>query len=464
MGKLKAKYLLSVAVVLIFVQFVFGLPVAPSVLQARLLHQQDTLRQDSVRRDSIRQIEQMQRMADSILAVAGVDYDSLRTLEDTVVQRRRSGAGLDRIIKGRATDSLYYDMRKKMVYIYEKGDVTYDNMNLQADFMNIDLDSKNIYAYGKADTIDGEPTVTRPLFTQGGTSLNMDTIAYNIESQRAKIKGIATQQGDGWLIGHDVKKMQDNSIHIADGMYTTCDQTEHPHFYYYMSKAKVIPGDKGKVIMGGGHLVIEDVDIPFLGLPEGFFPLSSGPKSGILMPTYGEEARRGFFMRGLGYYFTLSDHMDLALTGGFYTLGSWEAQAVSRYVKRYKYSGSFNLDYASVRSGDKGDPDFVKQNTYRIQWTHSQDAKANPGSTFSASVNLSSSGYSRYSATTLNDMLSTQTNSSIAYSKNWAGTPFSLSMNMAVSQNSQTEAISVTLPNISFNVSKFFPLKRKVKL
>ena len=419
---------------------------------------------DSLRRDSIRQAREISRVTDSLLNVTGMDYDSLATLGDTIVQRRKSGAGLDRIITGHAVDSLYYDMRKKMVYMYEQGEVKYDNMNLQADFMNIDLDSKNIYAYGKADTINGEPTVTRPLFTQGGTSLNMDTIAYNIESQRAKIKGIATQQGDGWLIGQEVKKMEDNSIHIADGMYTTCDHTDHPHFYYYMSKAKVIPGDNGKVIMGGGHLVIEDVDIPFLGLPEGFFPLSSGPKSGFLMPTYGEEARRGFYMRGMGYYFTLSDYMDLALTGGFYTLGSWEAQAVSRYTKRYKYSGSINLNYASIRSGDKEDPDYINQNTFRVQWTHSQDAKANPGSTFSASVNLSSSGYSRYSATTLNDMLATQTNSSIAYAKNWAGTPFSLSMNLGVSQNSQTQALSVTLPTVAFNVSKFFPLKRKVKL
>ena len=460
LGKLRVKYILSVAVVLIFVQFVFGLHAAPAFISARAkLEQQDTLKRDSVRR-----VREMREMADSILSIAGIDQDSLAALGDTIVNRRKSGSGLDRIIQGRATDSLYYDMRKKMVYIYEKGDVTYDDMNLQADFMNINLDSKNIYAYGKVDTIDGVPTVTRPLFTQGGSSLNMDTIAYNIESQRAKIKGIATQQGDGWLIGHDVKKMEDNSIHIADGMYTTCDQTDHPHFYYYMSKAKVIPGDNGKVIMGGGHLVIEDVDIPFLGLPEGFFPLSSGPKSGILMPSYGEEARRGFYLRGLGYYFTLSDHIDLALTGGFYTLGSWEAQAVSRYIKKYKYSGSVNFDFASVRTGDKDDPDYVNQNTFRLQWTHSQDAKANPGSTFSASVNLSSSGYSKYSATTLNDMLATQTNSSIAYSKNWAGTPFSLSMNMAVSQNSQTQALSVTLPNISFNVSKFFPLKRKVKM
>lgn len=450
---------------LLFVQFFLGSHAATRIYALQPTFRQDTLRRDTVRRDSMRPIADARAIVDTLARIAGIESDSLQALGDTLVERRRAGAGLDRMITGHATDSLYYDMRKKMVYIYKQGDVTYDNMNLKADFINIDLDTKNIFAYGKADTLEGgEATVTRPLFSQGSTSLNMDTITYNIESQRAKIKGIATQQGDGWLVGQNVKRMEDNSIHIADGMYTTCDETDHPHFYYYMSKAKVIPGDKGKVIMGGGHLVIEDVDIPFLGLPEGFFPLSSGPKSGILMPTYGEEARRGFFMRGLGYYFTLSDYMDLTLTGGFYTLGSWEAQAVSRYVKRYKYSGNLNFDYASVRSGDKGDPDFVKQNTFRLQWTHSQDAKANPGSTFSASVNLSSSGYSRYSATSLNDMLATQTNSSISYSKNWAGTPFSLSMNMAVSQNSQTKAISVTLPTISFNVSKFNPLKRKVKV
>ena len=435
------------AVVLLLVQFIFGF--AP-MQHAATISRASRLRQDTLRsRDSI--------------SIITAKQDSLAEPLDTAA-RGQAVSGLDNVITGRATDSLYYDLRNNKVFIYEQGNVSYDNMNLQADYMNIDLNNKNIYAYGKTDSVNGEVVSTRPLFTQGETSLNMDTITYNIETQRAKIKGIATQQGDGWLIGQDVKRMEDNTIHIASGMYTTCDETDHPHFYYYMSKAKVIPGDNGKVVMGGGHLVIEDVDIPFLGLPEGFFPLSSGPKSGILMPTYGEEARRGFYMRGLGYYFTLSDYIDLALTGGFYTLGSWELQAVSRYVKKYKYSGNFNLDYSSIRSGDKGDPDFVKQNNFRLQWTHAQDAKANPGSTFSASVNLTSSGYSRYSATTLNDMLATQTNSSISYSKNWAGTPFSLSMNMAVSQNSQTEAISVTLPNVSFNVSKFFPLKRKVRV
>ncbi len=452
-------------------QFVFGfaptlrlLPETPDTDTVSI--RQDTTPQQRTRRSERRRSERLARpVADTAAAVAA---DTVATDVDTVMLqvadtvRRAKKAGLDKPISGKASDSLYYDLRNKMVYIYEQGDVSYGDMNLKADFMNINLDNKNIYAYGKADTVDGAPVMTRPVFTQGTTTLNMDTITYNIESQRAKIKSIATQQGDGWLVGTSVKKMEDNTINIEGGMYTTCDQTDHPHFYLAMTKAKVIPGKKA--ITGPAYLVMEDVPIYFLGVPEGFFPLNTGPKSGILMPTYGEEATRGFYIRGLGYYFTLSEHMDLALTGGIYTLGSWEANVRSRYIKRYKYSGNLNFDFSSVKSGDKGDADYIKQNTFKLQWTHSQDAKANPGSTFSASVNLASSGYSKYSANTLNDMLSTQTNSSISYSKNWAGTPFSLSMNMAVSQNSQTKAISVTLPTVSFNVSRFYPFKRAVKI
>ncbi|HJC79098.1 MAG TPA: LPS-assembly protein LptD [Candidatus Alistipes merdipullorum] len=471
MGKTKLKYILPALAVLMLSQFVFGfaptlrlLPETPDTDTVSI--RQDTTPQQRTRRSERRRSERLARpAADTAAAVAA---DTVATDVDTVMLqvadtvRRAKKAGLDKPISGKASDSLYYDLRNKMVYIYEQGDVSYGDMNLKADFMNINIDNKNIYAYGKADTVDGAPVMTRPVFTQGTTTLNMDTITYNIESQRAKIKSIATQQGDGWLVGTSVKKMEDNTINIEGGMYTTCDQTDHPHFYLAMTKAKVIPGKKA--ITGPAYLVMEDVPIYFLGVPEGFFPLNTGPKSGILMPTYGEEATRGFYIRGLGYYFTLSEHMDLALTGGIYTLGSWEANVRSRYIKRYKYSGNLNFDFSSVKSGDKGDADYIKQNTFKLQWTHSQDAKANPGSTFSASVNLASSGYSKYSANTLNDMLSTQTNSSISYSKNWAGTPFSLSMNMAVSQNSQTKAISVTLPTVSFNVSRFYPFKRAVKI
>lgn len=369
------------------------------------------------------------------------------------------GSTLEAPITGKNKDSLVFDVREKMVYIYREGDVTYQSMNMKADFMAISMDTRQIRAYGINDTVDNKPTVTRPEFTEGGKTFTMDTIDYNMESGKAKIKGIATQEGEGFLIGKNVKKMADNTINISDGMFTTCDHTENPHFYLAMSKAKLIPGKKA--IIGPSYIVLEDVPIYFLGLPEGFFPLNQGPKSGFIMPTYGEEYIKGFYLRDFGYYFTFNDYIDLTLKGGIYTLGSWEASASSRYIKRYKFTGNLAANYSKVRFGEKGAADYTNQGNFRIQWTHSQDPKFRPGSTFSASVNFSTSGYSKYSATSLNDILATQTNSSIAYSKSWAGTPFSMSANMSVSQNSQNQTISVSLPTVVVNMSRIYPFKRK---
>ena len=393
------------------------------------------------------------------LAADSLAADTMQ--RDTARKPRKATGFLDGAIEGKSTDSLVYDVRNKLVYVYNEGDVTYQNSNLKADFMRIDMTDKTVFAYGKPDSLDGKAIVTKPEFSDGSASYQMDTITYNFATEKAKIKGVATQQGDGWLVGGSVKKMPDNTINIQDGMYTTCDETDHPHFYLAMTKAKVQPGKK--VITGPAYLVMEDVPIYFLGIPYGFFPINMGPKSGLLMPSYGEDGTRGFFLRDLGYYITLGDYADLAVRGGFYTLGSWEASAASRYIKRYKYSGSFNIQYSNIKTGEKGEPDYLKQSNFRVQWTHSQDAKANPGSTFSASVNFATSGYNRYSANTLNDILSTQTNSSISYSKSWTGTPFSLSANMAISQNSSNQSISLTLPTVVFNVSRIYPFKRKEK-
>ena len=374
-------------------------------------------------------------------------------------RRSTSAPMFDDIIEGKAADSVVFDARNKMIYSYRTGDVTYQGMNLKADYMRVNMQTKDIFAHGyPSDTIDGRPTTPPPEFSDGGSPYSMDTITYNLDSRKAKIKGIATQEGDGWLVGSSVKMHPDESIHIGNGMYTTCEHTDHPHFYLAMTQAKVIPGKK--IVTGYAYLVMEDVPIYFPGIPEAFFPIHVGPKSGILMPTYGEDAK-GFYIRDIGYYFALGEHMDLAVRGGIYTLGSWEVSAVSQYVKRYKFKGNFNLQFSAIRTGEKGEADFVQQNNYKIQWTHSQDAKANPGSTFSASVNLASSGYSKYSATNVNDILATQTNSSISYSKNWEGTPFSLALNMSVSQNSKNKTIAVTLPTITFNVASFNPFKRK---
>ena len=222
-------------------------------------------------------------------------------------------------------------------------------------------------------------------------------------------------------MGGSVKKMPDNTINIQHGKYTTCEETDHPHFYLAMTKAKVIPGKK--VVTGPAYLVMEDVPIYFLGIPWGFFPVNMGPKSGLLMPTYGEEYSKGFFLRDLGYYFAFGETADLAVRGGFYTLGSWEASAASRYVKRYKYNGDLRLNFSHIKTGEKGQPDYIRQNDFSVRWTHTQDPKANPGQTFSASVDFRTSGYNRYAATNLNDALASQVSSTISFSKNWAGTP-----------------------------------------
>ncbi|MFR9562215.1 MAG: putative LPS assembly protein LptD [Rikenellaceae bacterium] len=389
--------------------------------------------------------------ADS-LGVDSLGADSLK--KDTT--ERKTKALLDDIMTGNNKDSLYYDVLGQKVHIYDDGRVTYQSKTLKADYMEIDMTTNEIYAYGGIDTVQKEIVITKPEFIDGETSYTMDTITYNLNTEKAKIKGVATKEGEGWLVGHDVKKMPDNSFNIRGGKYTTCDHTDHPHFYLAMTKAKVIPGKK--VVTGPAYFVMEDVPIYFLGIPEGFFPISSGPKSGLLMPSYGEDGTLGFFLRDLGYYFTISDHMDLALTGGIYSYGSWDVNASSTYIKRYKYNGSFNMSYSSIKTGDKGEADYVEQIASKIQWSHSQDSRANPTSTFSASVNFATSGYSKYSATTIDDMLSTQTNSSISYSKSWNNV--SLSTSLSASQNSQTEAISLTFPTAVVSVSRFYPFKR----
>ena len=487
--QIKVKYLISAAILVIAAQMVFGaafnearsfasqliaeksdsaakatIAAAPSpdVQTARQRRRGATARPSlTTRPDSMRALpsDSLRPLGKDSLGAATTD-SLAKPLNDSVKRdtTKKKGGFLEDIITGKNTDSLVYDVKNNLVYIYNQGDITYQNMNLKADFMRVNMENKEIYAYGKPDSVDGKLSKTHPVFTEGQTSYTMDTITYNINSKKAKIKGVATQEGDGWLVGGSIKKMADNTINIQHGKYTTCDHTDHPHFYLAMTKAKIIPGKK--IITGPAYLVMEDVPIYFLGIPEGFFPINMGPKSGLLMPSFGEDSK-GFFIRDLGYYFKLGDHADLALRGGIYTLGSWELSAASRYIKRYKYSGNISANYSNIKYGEKGEPDYIKQNNVRIQWTHTQDPKANPGSTFSASVNFATSGYNRYSATSLNDILSTQTNSTISYSKSWAGKPISLSMNMAVSQNSQTKAIQVTLPTIAFNVSRIYPFKRK---
>lgn len=379
----------------------------------------------------------------------GIQQDS--TKKDSLATKNF----LDDIISGKNTDSVRYRPKEKLVYIYNQGDVTYGNMNMKADFMRMELGNKLIFATGKADSAG---VMSRPIFAEGGSNYTMDTILYNISSGKAKIKGVATQQGDGFLIGREVKKKKDNSFDIVDGKYTTCDHIDHPHFYIAMPKAKVIPNKKA--IFEAAYFVMEDVPTP-LFIPEGFFPITQGRSSGILFPSYGEESTRGFFLRDGGYYWAINDYVDLAVTGSIYTYGSWEANVRSQYRKRYKFSGDLSATYANTVIGEKGDANYRKSPSLQVQWSHRQDPKASPGTTFAASVNFATSGFKEYVANDINDIVSTNTASSISYSRAWAGTPFSLNANLNLNVNSRDSTIKVTFPDIAFNVSKIFPFQRK---
>ncbi len=395
-------------------------------------------------------------------------FDSIRDRADSALfvpakprdTTKRKKGFLDEPITGKNKDSLVYMPGKKMVYIYEQGDIQYQKMNLKADYIRVDMATKNVLAFGRMDYTDSlKPAPTRPEFVESGKSYTMDTIRYNLGSGKAKIRNVATQDGEGWLISDDIKKMPDNSVNVAHGKYTTCDHVEAPHFYLAMTKGRFVPGKDGKpgkIIFGPSYLVFEDVPIYFLALPFGFFPQMSGRNSGFIVPEYGEEYNKGFFLRNGGYYFAFNDYIDATVTGGFYTLGSWEANAATRYLKKYKYSGNFSFRYSKDKIEDQ-----LNQSNFQVQWSHTQDPKFRPNSTFSASVNFSTSGYSKYGSTTLNDYLNSQTSSTIAYSKRWAGKPMSLSMNMAHSQNSRDKSIQLTLPNVNFSVSRIYPFKRR---
>lgn len=388
------------------------------------------------------------------IAIDSMQMDSIRV--DTTQNKERKPA-IDAPIDIRFADSLVYEPSSKDFYIHKQGSVKYQNTSLAADYMKLNTSTKNIYARGIMDTTSKK--MTRTQFVEGATTYDMDSIAYNMDSQKAMIHGVNSKEGEGILFGGQVKKMKDNIIHMKNGRYTTCD-AGCPHFYLQMTKGTVNP--KKNTVFGPAYMVFEDVPIYFLGLPFGFFPQQTKRNSGFIFPEIGEERVKGFFIRNGGYYFAFNDYVDLRLTGGWYTLGSWEVEASSSYNKRYKFSGNLSFSYAYDQIGEKNTPGSFQTSGMNIRWTHQQDPKFKPNSTFSASVNyMNNSSYNKYNADNLNDYLSSQTSSSIAYSKNWAGKPFSLSMNASHSQNTRDSTIAMSLPNLVFNVTRIAPFKRR---
>ena len=357
-----------------------------------------------------------------------------------------------------ARDSIIEDFSngRQIIHYYGDVSVSYGNMKLTADYMEYDLKTGILFARGTADTTG--TIVGRPVMEQGGKSYTMDEVRYNFNTQKARITNMVTQEQDGILHGKNIKMMPDRSINITKGKYTVCD-CEEPHYYLHLTAAKVMTKPSQKTVFGPAYPVIADVPLP-IGLPFGFIPKKPDRASGILFPTFGEESSRGFYLRDLGLYFVLGQYFDIAVTGDIYTLGSWAIDVNSRYKVNYKCNGSFSLTYSNDQVGEKGSSDFFQTKNFALRWNHSQDAKARPGTSFSASVNFSSPSNNRYNSTSVQEALQNQISSSISYSKNWSG-KLNLSVNMLHNQNSRDSSYSFTLPNVTFSVSRFYPFKKK---
>ncbi len=347
---------------------------------------------------------------------------------------------------------------KRMIYYYGDVTVKYQDMTLTAERMDYDMNSGVVYARGVLDTLTGE-WKGLPVMTQGKQSYKMHEIKYNFNSQKINIKQALTSEDEGLLHGEHIKIMPDKSMNVEHGKYTVCD-LEHPHYWMELSVAKVVTKPTRKTVFGPAHLVIADVDIPFLGIPFGFIPKKPERATGLLMPTFGEENARGFFAKDAGMYFVFGDYLDLSVTGDYYTLGSWALDVNSRYKVNYKCNGNLSFNYSHDQTGEKGSSDFYSSSNFGIKWSHSQDSKAHPGTTFSASVNFSSPANSKYNSHSVTEALQNQVSSSISYSKNWNG-KVNLSLNLLHSQNSRDSSYAFTLPNVTLSVSTFYPFKQK---
>ena len=346
---------------------------------------------------------------------------------------------------------------ERKIYYYGGATVTYQDMKLTADYIEYDMKTNTVFARGRKDEQTGE-WVGQPEMTQGKSTYKMEELRYNFDSRKSIITNMITQESEGLLQGEKIKMMPDQSVNLQKGMYTVCD-LEHPHYYMKLSMAKVVTQPSQKTVFGPAYPVIADVPIP-IGLPFGFVPSKPTRATGLLMPTFGEEVARGFFVKDAGMYFVLGDYFDLSLTGSYFTLGSYAVDINSRYKVNYKFNGSFSLTYSNDQTGEKGSADFVQSKNFGLRWSHTQDAKAHPGTSFSASVNFSSPSNSRYNSRSVDEALQNQVSSSISYSHNWNG-KVSMSVNALHNQNSRDSSYSFTLPNFTLSVTRFYPFKQK---
>lgn len=416
----------------------------------------------TIMRDSLgREIVDTTKMDSLQLAI----YHHNRAIDDSIrldsINRQRAN-GINSPVQYEASDSLVYNAKSKTALLYGQSKVKYENMDLEAEKIHMSLDSSLVHATGTRDTTDstGHTLVGTPVFSMGQDKYESDTMAFNFKTKKGLISKVYTQQEDGFLQSEISKRTANGDVYLQHGRYTTCDK-KHPDFYIALSRGKVRPGKD--VTFGPAYLVVADVPLP-LAIPYGFFPFTKSYSSGFIMPTYGDENNRGFYLRDGGYYFAINDKWDLKLLGEIYTKGSWGVSAASNYNKRYRYSGSFFLSFQDTKTGDKNMPDYSEQKSFKVQWSHRQDSKANPYSSLSASVNFATSSYERNN---LNSLYNPQTlsqstrTSSVSWSTTFSSIGLSLSSTANLSQNMRDSSMSVTLPDLNISLSRFYPFKRK---
>ena len=400
-----------------------------TTLQPRLPH--DSLTTDSTRKDT--------------------------TKIDTISAKK---PGIDSPVEYQATDSMVYDAATGLAYLYGKAQVNYQNMQLSAAKICMNMDSSMVHAEARPDSTAEGGLAEKPLYKQGSDEYNSEKMAFNFKTKKGFIHNVDTKQGDGFMQSQRSKRAADGTLYLEHARYTTCD-AKHPHFYLALSRAKVRPGKE--TVFGPAHLVVEDVPLP-LAIPYGFFPFNKKYSSGFIMPSYGDETSRGFYLRDGGYYLALSDYMDLKLLGEIYTKGSWGISAETNYNRRYKHRGNFYFSYLRTVDGEKNMPDYAVTKSLKLQWTHTKDSKANPNTTFSARVNFASENYERKNLDSRYNPLSyTQSTraSSVSFGHNFTNIGLSISASANLTQNMRDSTIAMTLPDLSISLARFYPFRRK---
>lgn len=370
------------------------------------------------------------------------------------LKKNKKKAVLDARIDYSAEDSLTFFLDNKDVFLYNKAKIDYDKMKLESGFMTVNFDTKTLFAEGVKDSTD---TIAQaPIFKEGNTEYKSKELKYNFDTKQGLISNVFTKESDGYLHGEKVKKKDDRTMYISSGMFTTCDNEDHPHFGISFSKAKAITDDK--IVTGPAWFSLMEIPLP-VGIPFAYFPFTDGKKSGFLMPSYGNAANRGYYLRNIGWYFAINDYIDLALRGDIYTNLSYALNISSSYVKRYKYRGSIEFRYEDNHTGLKNTPSYSSSSDFKFRWTHSQEAKSHPYRTFSANVNLVSSKFNQYT-TNVSDYFNNTTTSSIAFSTRF-GSAWSFTANLGESYNINSGAISLDLPSMTLSSIQFYPFRKK---